>query len=269
MPLVAATTQAATTRRCRSVSASCPTIVRRPPSQVPMAAHRSMEMAVHQPIARRTAHAIGRLKGMPPTAVALRKGSAVARRIVRRMAQARRRAPLIRIVRRGRVPVRVRLHRAIATPGRPAATARISRRRARAPRTTATIGRLAATARISRRRARAPRTTATLGRLAATARISRRRAPRTTTTTARLAATARISRHRARAPRTTTTTARRTRTAAVAPMSRRRQQLGSVAFVLCAIAFLLAAEPELLCTEPELLRTFSRVLRTEPHLLSA
>ena len=124
-----------------------------------MAAQRSMEMPAHRPIARRTAHAIGRLKGTPPTAAALHKGSAAALRIGRRMAQTRRLAPPIRIVRRGQVPVRVRLHPATATIGRLAETPRTSCHRARAPRTTATVRRTrtAAAAPLNRPPARTPR----------------------------------------------------------------------------------------------------------------
>jgi len=116
-------------------------------------------MPAHRPIARRTAHAIGRLKGTPPTAAALHKGSAAALRIGRRIAQTRRLAPPIRIVRRGRVPVRVRLHPATATIGRLAETPRTSRHRARAPRTTATVRRTrtAAAAPLNRPPARTPR----------------------------------------------------------------------------------------------------------------
>ena len=92
-----------------------------------------------RPIDPRAAHAIGRLKGMPPTGDALPKGSGADRRIGRRTAQTRRLAPRIRIVHHGQDPVRdlrrtgsvrVEFHRAIATIGRPAATARMSRHRA-------------------------------------------------------------------------------------------------------------------------------------------
>jgi len=133
-----------------------------------MVAHRSMEITVHQPIAPRAEHAIGRLKVMPPTVVVLHRGPGVDRRIGRRMAQTRWLALPTRIAHRGRVPVRAliraarpwaRRHGASTMIGRPAATARTSRHRARAPRTTTTTARrtrMAAVAPMSRPPARTP-----------------------------------------------------------------------------------------------------------------
>src|SRR6266404_2726392 len=110
-----------------------------------------MATAACPPIVRRVAHALGRRKGTPPTAAALRRASAAGRhRIVRRMAQAKVHPLRARIVRLGPAPARglrrtvlgqtvqarVRLHRATAE-----LTARTSRNRARAHRATATIGR--------------------------------------------------------------------------------------------------------------------------------
>src|SRR6266404_5359200 len=110
-----------------------------------------MATAACPPIVRRVAHALGRRKGTPPTAAALRRASAAGRnRIVRRVAQAKVHPLRARIVRLGPAPARglrrtvlgqtvqarVRLHRATAE-----LTARTSRNRARAHRATATIGR--------------------------------------------------------------------------------------------------------------------------------
>src|SRR5260370_5968639 len=132
-----------------------------------------MATAACPPIVRRVAHALGRRKGTPPTAAALRRASAAGRhRIVRRTAQADGHPLRDRIVRLGPAPARglrrtvlgqtaqarVRLHRATAE-----LTARTSRNRARAHRATATIGRrtqmagaqMAAAAPTSRLRVRA------------------------------------------------------------------------------------------------------------------
>src|SRR5216684_3530662 len=112
------------------------------------------------------ARAIGRRRAMPPTVAALRRASVAGRRTGRRMAQAQPdplRTPIVRLMRalvRGpcrAARARVRLHRAIATTGHPAATARISRNRAPTLRATTTIARhtrTAAHARMSRRLAR-------------------------------------------------------------------------------------------------------------------
>src|SRR5712691_10660562 len=109
------------------------------------------------------ARAIGRRRAMPPTVAALRRASVAGRRTGRRMAQAQPdplRTPIVRLMRalvRGpcrAARARVRLHRAIATTGHPAATARISRNRAPTLRATTTIARhtrTAAHARMSRR----------------------------------------------------------------------------------------------------------------------
>src|SRR6266852_1633620 len=164
-------------RRRRSVNASCPTIVRRPPAQTSMAAQRSMEMAVHRPIAPQTAHAIGRLREIPPTVVALRRGSVAGRRTARRMAPAQPdplRAPIVRLMRalvRGPCPTaraRVRVHPTMATTGHPRAIALTSLNRARrAPRTPTAIvrrTRTAAVAPMSRPPARTPRPAAAIRR---------------------------------------------------------------------------------------------------------
>src|SRR6266849_5673324 len=134
-------------RRC-SVNASCPTIVRRPPAQASMAAQRSMEMAVHRSIAPQTAYAIGRLREMRPTVVALRRVSVAGRRTARRMAPAQPdplRAPIVRLMRalvRGPCPTaraRVRVHPTMATTGHPGAVAPMSCPPARTPRPAAAI----------------------------------------------------------------------------------------------------------------------------------
>src|SRR6266849_9390609 len=160
-------------RRC-SVNASCPTIVRRPPAQASMAAQRSMEMAVHRSIAPQTAYAIGRLREMRPTVVALRRVSVAGRRTARRMAPAQPdplRAPIVRLMRalvRGPCPTaraRVRVHPPMVTTGNPRAIALTSLNRARrAPRTPTAIvrrTRTAAVAPMSRPPARTPRPAAT------------------------------------------------------------------------------------------------------------
>src|SRR5258708_36117630 len=105
-----------------------------------MGAERSMEMAVHRSIDTQTAYAIGRLREMRPTVVALRRVSVAGRRTARRMAPAQPdplRAPIVRLMRalgRGPCPTartRVRLHPPIATTGHPRAIALTNLKRAR------------------------------------------------------------------------------------------------------------------------------------------
>src|SRR6266852_521854 len=188
-------------RRRRSVNASCPTIVRRPPAQTSMAAQRSMEMAVHRPIAPQTAHAIGRLREIPPTVVALRRGSVAGRRTARRMAPAQPdplRAPIVRLMRalvRGPCPTaraRVRVHPTMATTGHPRAIALTSLNRARRFRRTPTAIvrriRTAAVAPMSCPPARTPRPAAAI-------RLRRARTLRLRVRTRRRAA---VTLHRAR-----------------------------------------------------------------------